>query len=102
MSKGFIETSFGVGEVSRLASDWPAAHQAYSESLDKARKTGSAEREAYALWGLGEVLRLTGNIQLPKRHTGKDLKDVLKVCDTRSEGWALLGLAETYRAERPG
>ena len=47
--QGLIETSFGLGEVSRLASDWAAAHQAYSESLARARKAGNAEREAYAL-----------------------------------------------------
>jgi tetratricopeptide (TPR) repeat protein len=96
--RGVIETSFGIGEVTRLLGDWDASRQAYSESLEEAREVGSVEREAYAFWGLGEVLRLTGEYASAETMHRKGFELCIKVSDTRSEGWALLGLAETYRA----
>jgi tetratricopeptide (TPR) repeat protein len=96
--QGLIETSFGIGEVTRLTCDWPGAYQAYSDSLVRSRNAGNTEREAYALWGLGEVMRLTEDYVDAEATHRQGLEYCIKVSDTRSEGWALLGLAETHRA----
>ncbi|WP_422774079.1 tetratricopeptide repeat protein [Plantactinospora sp. WMMC1484] len=95
---GTIEAVYGLGEVSRLLEDWPAALAAYRRSLSLAEARDNPERQAYALWGIGEVLRLTGEFAEAERQHTAGLDLCLRVGDTRSEGWALLGLAETYRA----